>query len=71
MENIVNSLNQPFGLVLCGGGAKGAYQIGVWEYLKVRGLDGQIGAISGASVGALNMLLIAQGDACAFINDGF
>ena len=62
MDNIVNNLNQPFVLVLCGGGAKGAYQIGVWEYLKARGLDRQISAVSGASVGALNTLLIAQGD---------
>ena len=45
-------------LVLCGGGAKGAYQIGVWRYLKEHGY--KIDGISGVSVGAMNALLIVQ-----------
>lgn len=49
------------GLVLCGGGAKGAYQIGAWRALREKGLD-QFDAISGASVGALNAVLWAAGD---------
>ncbi len=49
------------GLVLCGGGAKGAYQIGVWKALREQGLD-RFDAISGASVGALNAVLWAAGD---------
>ncbi len=49
------------GLVLCGGGAKGAYQIGVWRALRELGLD-RFDAISGASVGALNAVLWAAGD---------
>ena len=49
------------GLVLGGGGAKGAYQIGVWRALREMGLD-QFDAISGASVGALNAVLWASGD---------
>ena len=52
------SLNsQPFGLVLSGGGARGAYQAGVLKALVE--LDVQIQAIAGASIGALNGAIIA------------
>lgn len=51
------------GLVLAGGGAKGAYQIGVWQGLMEHEIDFQI--ISGTSVGALNGGLILQGDLAA------
>ena len=50
------------GIVLAGGGAKGAYQIGVWEFLKQIGLDKYISCFSGASVGALNSVLMAASD---------
>ena len=50
------------GLVLAGGGGKGAYQIGVWEVLEEYGIVPNIKAISGTSVGALNAALFAQGD---------
>lgn len=50
------------GLVLSGGGGKGAYHIGVWKYLKKVGLDMNIKAISGTSVGALNSCLFALND---------
>lgn len=50
------------GLVLAGGGGKGAYQIGVWKYLRECGLDQHICAVSGTSVGALNAALFAAGD---------
>ena len=50
------------GLVLAGGGGKGAYQIGVWEVLEEYGIVPNIKAISGTSVGALNAVLFAQGD---------
>lgn len=50
------------GLVLAGGGGKGAYQIGVWKYLREAGLDKNICAASGTSVGALNAALFATGD---------
>lgn len=53
---------QEYGIVFSGGGAKGAYQIGVWKYLKEIGIDNKITGISGASVGALNSLLFLQGD---------
>lgn len=47
------------GLVLAGGGGKGAYQVGVWKAIKEYDLDRQIVAISGTSVGALNGVLFA------------
>lgn len=54
-------MNQ-IGLVLAGGGGKGAYQIGVWKYLRETGLDRYVGGVSGTSVGALNAALFATGD---------
>ena len=49
------------GLVLMGGGAKGAYQVGVWRALWERGVR-RFSVIAGTSVGALNGLLIADAD---------
>lgn len=49
-----------YGLVLEGGGAKGAYQIGVWKALREYGV--KIKGISGVSVGALNGALICMGE---------
>jgi len=46
------------GLVLSGGGGKGAYQIGVWKALRKLNYD--IDIVTGTSVGALNALLITQ-----------
>lgn len=50
------------GLVLEGGGGKGSYQIGVWEALRVLGLEDDIAIVSGTSVGALNAVLFYQND---------
>lgn len=50
------------GLALAGGGARGAYQIGVWKALKEEGLDTIIDCYAGASVGSLNAILFAMGD---------
>ena len=50
------------GLVLDGGGGKGAYQIGVWKALRETGLDKRIVQIAGTSVGGLNAALMVQGD---------
>lgn len=50
------------GLALAGGGARGAYQIGAWKALIELGLDKQIDAYSGASVGSLNAVLFAMDD---------
>ena len=53
----------PIGLVLSGGGARGAFQVGVWKTLTddPRGLTGPPDIISGTSAGALNGALIAAG----------
>lgn len=48
------------GLVLSGGGAKGAYQIGAYRALRKIGKNPEI--VTGTSVGAINGLLIVQGD---------
>ena len=48
------------GLVLEGGGAKGAYHIGAAKALKEKGFEFK--GISGTSVGALNGALLVQGD---------
>lgn len=47
------------GLVLSGGGAKGAYQAGVWKAMCELGLARRVRAISGTSVGALNAAAFA------------
>lgn len=52
--------SKEYGLVLEGGGAKGAYQIGVWKALREAGI--KIKAVSGTSVGALNGALICMND---------
>lgn len=51
-----------WGLVLSGGGGKGAYQVGVFRALAEKGILDYITAISGASVGALNLLMYATGE---------
>lgn len=48
--------------ILAGGGGKGAYQIGIWKALIEYGVDKNIVAVSGTSVGALNAALFAQGN---------
>ena len=53
-------LTKDYALVLEGGGAKGAYQIGAWRALKEAGV--KIHAVAGTSVGALNAALICMGD---------
>ncbi|MEG0753106.1 MAG: patatin-like phospholipase family protein, partial [Angelakisella sp.] len=49
------------GLVLSGGGAKGAYQIGTFRALAQLNMVQQVTAVSGCSIGALNALLFAGG----------
>lgn len=50
------------GIVLAGGGGKGAYQIGVLKALHQLGLTQYIKGISGTSVGALNGALLLNGN---------
>ena len=47
-------------IVLSGGGAKGAYEIGVWKALRRLSINYDI--VCGTSVGALNGVLMAQKD---------
>ena len=49
-----------YGLVLAGGGAKGAYQIGAWKALREMGITFDV--IAGVSIGSINGALIAAGD---------
>lgn len=51
---------EPLGLVLSGGAAKGAYEVGVWQELVETDLAGRVSAISGTSVGAINAALFAS-----------
>ena len=53
-------LTKEYGLVLDGGGARGAYQIGAWKARKEAGV--KISAVAGTSVGALNGALICMDD---------
>ena len=49
-----------YGLVLEGGGGRGAYQIGACKAISEMGLE--ISMVAGTSVGALNGAMIVQGD---------
>lgn len=49
-----------WGIVLEGGGAKGAYQMGIWKALLECGI--LFDAVVGTSVGALNGAMMVQGD---------
>ena len=59
---VVNSMVNAshLGLVLSGGGAKGAYEVGVWQALHEAGLAGNVAAVSGTSIGAVNAALFAS-----------
>lgn len=64
--SLCTSLSAPFvsctkdvALVLGGGGAKGAYQVGCYKALSEYGLDQRISVMSGTSVGALNAALFS------------
>lgn len=57
---IAIDITKEYGLVLEGGGARGAYQIGAWHALQEAGV--KINAVAGTSVGALNGALICMGD---------
>ena len=52
--------NEKLGLVLSGGGSKGAYEIGA--YLALRHLGKRPDVVTGTSIGAINGLLIVQND---------
>lgn len=50
------------GLVLSGGGAKGAYQLGVWKAMEEFDLSRMVRAVSGSSVGSLNGFMFCYSD---------
>jgi len=52
--------SKTYAIALEGGGAKGAYEIGVWQALDEAGV--KYNAVSGTSVGALNGALMAMRD---------
>jgi predicted acylesterase/phospholipase RssA len=52
--------NRHIGIVLSGGGAKGAYQIGCLRALREAGLD-DVDAIAGTSVGAMHGVMFGAG----------
>ncbi|NCB92899.1 MAG: patatin-like phospholipase family protein [Clostridia bacterium] len=56
--NPVIDMDKEYGIVLEGGGAKGAYQIGAWKALREAGV--KIKGIAGTSVGALNGALMCM-----------
>ena len=49
-------------IAFCGGGGKGAYQIGVWKALEEHNCLESVKAVSGTSIGGLNAVLFALGD---------
>ena len=53
-------MKHKIGLVLGGGGAKGAFQVGVWKALCEYKLNKKITCISGNSIGSLNSVLFSQ-----------
>lgn len=55
-----NGAGQSVGLVLSGGGARGAYEVGVTKYLAEAGIEPDL--FAGASVGALNAAFLAASD---------
>ena len=56
----VIDMSKEYSIVLDGGGARGAYQIGAWKALKEAGI--RINAVAGTSVGALNGAMICMDD---------
>ncbi|MCR5763074.1 MAG: patatin-like phospholipase family protein [Treponema sp.] len=55
--SLVNPACEEYGLVLSGGGGKGAYEVGVWKAMNDYGIAQKVTAISGTSVGGLNAAL--------------
>lgn len=53
-------MTMKLGLVLAGGGGKGAYQVGVWQALAEAGLAQKIDVVAGTSIGGLHAALFLQ-----------
>ena len=52
-------LTKEYGLILDGGGARGAYQIGAWKALVEAGV--KVNAVAGTSVGAIKWSIDLHG----------
>ena len=61
-KNIDKWNNMKFGLVLSGGGAKGAYEAGAIKAMGEMDVIEKVYGVSGTSVGALNTLVFAMDD---------
>ena len=57
--------SEKIGLVLCGGGAKGSFELGVWKELEMLGLADKITGFSGTSIGAVNTALFLADNSLA------
>lgn len=55
---LIPASSQNYGVVLSGGGGKGAYEVGVWRALEEYGIAQKSSVISGTSVGGLNAVLL-------------
>ena len=53
-------MKKEYGLVLTGGGSKGAYEVGAYKALKEMGIN--VTAIVGSSIGAINGAMMIQSD---------
>lgn len=62
MTCLSSSSTLSYGLALSGGGALGAYQVGVWKAMQELGLSSRIKFLAGTSIGAINGAMIVQGD---------
>lgn len=62
MDTEIGGCMQGAAFVLSGGGAKGAYEAGVWKAMRELHIDKSIRLVSGTSAGALNAALFAQGN---------
>lgn len=54
------AMEEKIALVLGGGGARGAYEIGVWKACREEGIEFDI--VTGTSVGSINGAMVAQND---------
>lgn len=62
MDTEIGEYMENAALVFSGGGAKGAYEAGVWKAMRELRLDKDIRLVSGTSAGSLNAALFAQGN---------
>ena len=62
IDHLDSEERKKIAIVFSGGGAKGAYQVGVMKWLEENHFTDYITGVSGASVGALNSLLFLMQD---------